>query len=180
VLEYDQIYQTMKYTEQDFETIYRATVTHISKYVFFKVQSLHDAQDLVQDVYFALYKHMFECNSPIDNPLAYIKQIANNQLARYYEDKSKRPMTLVADEIDLIESIPVNYELETEVLDKISLEDLWKAIDKLSDIKRNLLISRFKFDMSYVEMAEQFNLPEPTVKSIVYLCLRQLKKQFEK
>jgi RNA polymerase sigma-70 factor (ECF subfamily) len=168
----------MKYTEQDFETIYKATVTHISKYVFFKVQSLQDAQDLVQDVYFALYKHMLKCTEAIENPQAYITQIANNQLSKYYEKKASRPITLDSSEIDLIESIPLNFELELEVLDQITLEELWKEIDKLPDLKRNLLIARFKFDMSYVEIAKEFNLLEPTVKSIVYLTISQLKKRF--
>jgi RNA polymerase sigma factor (sigma-70 family) len=93
----------MRYTPEDFETIYRATVTQVSKHVFFKVQNLQDAQDLVQDVYYDLYKHMTSCTEKIENPQAYLIQMANNQLTTYYRDKLRRPVTIIDDEIDLIE-----------------------------------------------------------------------------
>jgi DNA-directed RNA polymerase specialized sigma24 family protein len=114
----------MRYNEEDFETIYRATITKLSKHVFFKVQNLQDAQDLVQDIYYQLYRHMLSCTEKIENPQAYLIQMANNELTTYYQQKLRRPVTLIDDEIDLIESIPDDFDLETEVLNKITSEDL--------------------------------------------------------
>jgi RNA polymerase sigma-70 factor (ECF subfamily) len=170
----------MRYTPEDFETIYRATVTQVSKHVFFKVQNLQDAQDLVQDVYYDLYKHMTSCTEKIENPQAYLIQMANNQLTTYYRDKLRRPVTIIDDEIDLIESIPDDFELETEVLDKVTSEALWDEIHTLSDLDQQLMVSRYKYEMSFIDMAKQFNLPETTIKSKVYKSLETLKKKFNK
>jgi RNA polymerase sigma-70 factor (ECF subfamily) len=172
--------ETMKYTEADFENIYRATYTHVSKHVFFKVQSLQDAQDIVQDLYYALYRHMQQCVETIENPLAYLVQMANNELSKYYKDKALRPVTIIDDEIDLFESIPDNYELELDVLDKTVADQLWVEINRLPDLERNLLVARFRFDLNYYEIAKQYNLPETTIKSKVYRSLEILKKKFRK
>jgi len=170
----------MRYTEEDFETIYRATVNHVSKHVFFKVQNLQDAQDLVQDLYFELYKHMQSCTERIEYPQAYLISMANHALSTYYQAKLRRPVTLIDDEIDLFESLPDTFELETEVLDKITAEELWAQINKYPELDRNLLIARFRFDMSYSEISKQYNLPETTIKSKVYKTLEDLKKKFLK
>ena len=170
----------MRYTEEDFESIYRATVTQVSKHVFFKVQNLQDAQDLVQDVYYSFYRHLQQCQDKIDNPKAYLIQMANNELTSYYHDKLRRPVTLIDDEIDLIESVPDHFELETEVLDKITSEALWEEIDKLPLLDKNLLIARFRFEMSYLEISAQYKLPESTIKSKVYSALEKIKKKFLK
>jgi len=170
----------MRYTEEDFESIYRATVTKLSKHVFYKVQNLQDAQDLVQDLYYALYEHMQKTTERIDNPHAYLIQMANHQLSSYYRDKLRRPVTLINDDIDLIGSIPDELDLETEVLDKVVAEDLWIEIMALPDLERDLIIARYKFDMSFPDISQEFNLPETTIKSKVYKTLETLKKKFIK
>lgn len=172
--------ETMKYTEADFENIYRATYTHVSKHVFFRVQCLQDAQDIVQDLYYSLYRHMQQCTETIENPQAYLVKMANNELSRYYKDKVQRPVTIIDDEIDLFESIPDNYELELDVLDKTVADELWIEINRLPDLERNLLVARFRFDLNYNEIAKQYHLPETTVKSKIYRSLDILKKKFQK
>lgn len=170
----------MQYTEADFENIYHATYTHVSKHVFFKVQCLQDAQDIVQDLYYSLYRHMQKCVESIENPQAYLVQMANNELSKYYKDKAHRPVTTINDEIDFFGSIPDNYELELDVLDKVVADDLWIEINRFPDLEKNLLVARFRFDMSYSEISKQFNLPETTIKSKVYRSLEMLKKKFSK
>lgn len=172
--------ENMRYTEEDFESIYRATVAKISKHVFYKVQNLQDAQDLVQDLYYALYQHMQQTTEKIDNPQAYLIQMANHELSTYYRDKLRRPITLIDDDIDLIGSIPDEFDLETAVLDKIVTEDLWIEIMNLPDLERDLIIARYKFDMSFPEISQEFNLAETTIKSKVYKSLEGLKKKIIK
>ena len=43
-----------------FETIYRATFNTISKYVYFKVAQLSDAEDIVQAIYIDFYNYIIK------------------------------------------------------------------------------------------------------------------------
>ena len=169
----------MIYTESDFEAIYKATATRLSKHVFFKVQNLEDAQDLVQDLYFELYKHMQQSTERIDNPQAYLIQMANNALTRYYKDKLRRPVTLMDDETDPFINIPDDLDLEQDVLDKLTADALWTSINALGEPEKSFMIARYRFDMSFVDLAQAFDCPETTIKSKVYKVLDNLKKKFD-
>jgi len=170
----------MRYSEQDFETIYRATYPILSKYVFRKTSRLEDGQDLLQDLYYALYKHMMKVNEPIDNPQAYLIRMADNALSHYYRAKSKSDVTLRNDDEDGLEMIPDDFELELNVLDHVSLEQIWSEIEKIGEPDRSILIARYRFDMNYPEISDQFELPETTIKSKVYKALEKLKSKFTK
>lgn len=169
---------TMLYTESDFEDIYNATVTRLSKHVFFKVQNLEDAQDLVQDLYLELYKHLQRCTERLDNPQAYLIQMANHALTRYYQDKLRRPVTLMDETTDPFITIPDKNNLEAEVLEKVTSEALWKTINTLKEPEKSLMIGRFRFDMSYTQLSEALSMPETTIKSKVYKVLSDLQKKF--
>lgn len=169
----------MIYTENDFESIYRATVTRLSKHVFFKDQNLEDAQDLVQDLYFDLYKHMQQCTSPIEHPQAYLVQMANHALVRYYQEKLRRPVTVIEDTLDVFETIADETQLEQDVLDSTTADVLWEAILSLNEPEKSFMVARYRFDMSFVDLAKEFQLPETTIKSKVYKVLETLKKRFD-
>lgn len=50
----------MKKDEDDFKNIYFATFDELSKYVYFRVNNVEDAQDIVSDVYLDYYQHVFK------------------------------------------------------------------------------------------------------------------------
>ena len=169
---------TTLYTESDFEAIYYATVTRLSKHVFFRVQNLEDAQDLVQDLYLELYKHMQHCTERLDNPQAYLIQMANHALTRYYQEKLRRPVTLMDDTTDPFVNIADEADLEEDVLKKVTSEDLWKHINALKEPEKSFMIARYRFDMSFTQLSEAFSMPETTIKSKVYKVLSDLQKIF--
>jgi RNA polymerase sigma factor (sigma-70 family) len=169
----------MKYNESDFEDIYNATHERISKHVFFKVQNSQDAQDIVQELFFAFYKHMLKCTAKIENPQAYLIQMANNELSKYYKKKAESEITIEIGEdgLDLIESVPDDFELELDVLKKIAIEKIWFEIDKLSLLDKDLLIARFRFDMTYEEISKKYSMPESTIKGRIYMAIETIKKK---
>jgi len=63
----------MKNSEDDFKNIYYATFDELSKYVYFRVNNLEDAQDIVHDVYLDYYQHVFKKNKNVDHVIAYLK-----------------------------------------------------------------------------------------------------------
>lgn len=169
----------MRYTEKDFEIIYHATYPVLSKYVFRKTRRLEDGQDLLQDLYYALYKHMMKVEAPIENPQAYLIRMADNALFHYYKAKSISEVTLL-DKDDGIDLIPDDFELESDVLDHVSVVRIWGEIEKIGEPDRSILIARYRFEMNYPEISKQFKLPETTVKSKVYKALETLKEKFSK
>lgn len=170
----------MIYTEQDFEIIYHATLPILSRYIFSKTQNEADGQDLLQEVYYAFYKHMLKTTEKLESPQAYLIKMAENLLSNYYAKKSKRDILLTDDDFSIFESIPDDFELETDLLDRISIDLIWKEIEKIKEPDKSILVARFRFDMKYPEISELFDLPETTVKTKVYTAIEHLKKIFKK
>lgn len=170
----------MMYTEQDFEYIYHATYPILSRFIFSKTRNESDGQDLLQEVYYAFYKHIQSITENIDNPQAYLIKMAENELSNYYAKLPKKDITLIDKDFDIFDSIPDDFELEVDILDKISTELIWKEIEKIKEPDKSILVARFRFDMKYPEISELFNLPETTVKTKVYTAIEHLKKIFKK
>lgn len=167
----------MKYSEQDFETIYRATHSQLSRFLLAKTAQYDDAQDLLQELYFDFYKQLLCRTEPLDQPLAYLFTMAQHLLSRYYATKSKREVTVLESQTQMFEDLPDAIDLETEVLEHLSLEEIWNQIEHLKEPDRSLVIARYRFDMTYLEISQQFEIPESTVKDKIYASIRILRKK---
>ena len=170
----------MIYTEQDFEIIYHATFPILSRFIFSKTQNEADGQDLLQEVYYAFYKHLLKTTEKLESPQAYLIKMAENLLSNYYAKKTKKDILLADNDFSIFESIPDDFDLETDSLDRISVDLIWKEIEKIKEPDKSILVARFRFDMKYPEIAQLFNLPETTIKTKVYVAINNIKKIFNK
>lgn len=165
------------YSENDFELIYHATFHNLAKYVFIKTGNFYDAQDIVQNIYYDFYVHLQKTETKIENTKAYLIQMANHELAKYYKMKSITLETTI-DQLDIIDRIPDDFELELAIFDKVNLDNIWQSIEMLSEPNRSIMIGRFRFDISYNELAKIYQIPETTIKSRVYKIIDELKNKF--
>lgn len=162
---------------ETFESIYRATFSTISKQVFFKVAKIEDAQDIVQEVYMDFYQYIIEKGKAVDNVQAYLMQIANNKLAHYYKDKTVE--FTVEDDQALFNNISDPSDLEEDVLERISLDEIWQEVLTLSEIDQHILIDYYRFGFNFREISERYNMPESTIKSRCQNAIRLLQDKFK-
>lgn len=170
----------MKRTEADFETIYHATYPVLSRFLFRKTRRFEDAQDLLQEIYFAFYRHYLNEESTIENPQAYLLRMAEHELGRYYQAKAQINIVDIDSEDNPIEMFADDVDLDTEVLNHLSTEMIWQEIQRMDEPVLSILVARFRFDLDYPEIAELFAMPVTTIKSKVYKAISQLKQKFNK
>ena len=78
----------MKISKKKFEKIYDNQVDKIYRFVFLKVGSVDVAQDLTAQTFTKAWKQA-KSGLDIENPNAYIFQIAKREIAGYYRQKYK-------------------------------------------------------------------------------------------
>jgi RNA polymerase sigma factor (sigma-70 family) len=149
----------------------------LSKHVYFKVAKLEDAQDIVQEIYIDFYKYISSKGKKVDNVQAYLIQIANNKLSLYYKDKTFET-TLIKDEY-LLESIEDENDLEFNVLERSTLDEIWNEVKTLSDLDQHILIDYYRFGLNFREISERYQIPESTIKSRCQNAIRQLRDKFK-
>lgn len=169
----------MKKDEDDFKNIYFATFDELSKYVYFRVNNVEDAQDIVSDVYLDYYQHVFKKNKKVDHVIAYLIQMAHHQLISFYKDKQFKvtQSELMDAQID---NIVAPDDVELEVFEKFESIRLWQTVNQLNPLERKIIIGKFRYDMTFKEIAEKLSINENTIKTIYYRSLQQLKKILNK
>lgn len=163
---------------QDFTAIYHATFKATSQFVHFRVANVADGEELIQEIYLDLYRHLVKHEQP-DNLQAYLITIAKHHLAAYYGDKAKQPLTIADEDSLLFDQIPDEIDLEELVLNATSTDAIWAFIETFSELDRKLLIARYRFDLPYPAIAKEVGLPETTIKSRVVNALLKIKDKFK-
>jgi len=161
-----------------FETIYRATFNTISKYVYFKVAQLSDAEDIVQAIYIDFYNYIIKKNKSVENVQAYLTQMANHELSKYYKSKNELPITFSEENLKVLENIQDESDLEFEILNSNNSIEVFNLVKNLSLIDQKILGARFRYDMTFKEIAQLLSLSENTIKTRYYRALKELKKLY--
>ena len=160
--------------ETDFNKVYFDSVDSLSQYIHFKVNQVEDGEDILQNVYKDYFKYVIQKNKVIDYPIAYLKQMVDKECARYYKHKILKPLSLNEEKSEYIED--EHIQLEIEVLNKITFEEVIKEIQNLSAMDQKILTAYFRFDLSLKEIALQLNASENAVRLRFYRSLKKLRE----
>lgn len=169
----------MKYTPDDFTAIYHATFPQISKFVHFKVADLEDAQEIVQNVYLDFYKYICKNDKLLDNVSAYLMSMAKHELTRYYKTRSETPVVLNEEDNPIFEQIADDQDLELEVLNSLSTQEIWAIIETMPALDKQILVAHYRFDLPFSEIARSLNMPGSTIRSRHQAAIETIKSQIK-
>lgn len=169
----------MKYSPDDFTAIYHATLAQVSKFVHFKVNDLEDAQELVQNVYLDFYKYICRNDKDIDNVSAYLISMAKNELTRYYKTKSEMPKIIADEDNMMLEQIPDDQNLEVEVINELSSQEIWDIIETMPALDKQILVAHYRFDMPFSDIARSLNMPGSTIRSRHHSAIETIKSKIK-
>jgi len=149
--------------------LYSRYAAKMLNYFYFTLHSDIDiAKDFVQDLFIRIIDnhHKFD---PDQQFKAWIFTMASNMCKN--EFRSQKVVRKYKNHI-LSASEPVVREIETD-------SELRKAINKLSQEQRSMVVLRFKMKLTIKEMAEIYNCPEGTIKSRLFYTIQELSKFYK-
>ncbi len=156
-----------------FGLLYERYVDKIFNYVYFRVGSTDDAQDLTAKVFFkalnsiSSYRHM---GLPFS---AWLYRIAHNLVANYHRDRSK--MVEISIENLTITDTSKASAPESQLSKQQDNAYLLKLINDLSPQKKELIILKFVQRLSNEEIGQIFGKTEGAIKSLYHRTLLELK-----
>ena len=169
----------MNLNQDDFQHIYETYFNKLSKFIYFKVQSLSDAQDLLQDVFLDFYRHTITKGQDVEQVEAYLMQMTQHALARYYKTKQQSPPTLKSEQEIAVDLLQDDIDLEQSVLDHIQVDAIWDYVQTFDEVDQKLLIGHYRFNMTFKELSAQLNMPESTLKSRHSSLILKIKNYFQ-
>lgn len=168
-----------QFTEQQFLELYDANVGKIYRYVFFRVGSEEQAQDLTSEVFLKCWQYISGQQSmpsakQLRNPRAFFYQVARNLITDFYRQKNRSPISLeeIADK-PIADKADSPSDLASVSLDMDSVK---KALLKLNDDYREVIIWRYLDELDIKEIAEILDKREGAVRTLLSRALASLKE----
>ena len=158
-----------------FNEIYNKTYNLIVKYVVCKCNNIDDVNDIIQDIYIALYKQL-QKNNNIENINQYVIGIAKNKINRYYGLSYKIKNLFTKTEINNLKN---NTDIEKNIIDKDKLEKIWRYLKNKNIIIFKIFYLYYIDSLTIKEISNHLNINESTVKNYLYRTLKELKNIYK-
>lgn len=140
---------------------------HLLQYACYRLGSMEEAEDAVQDVWLRLR----QCPPGMDNPLGYLyRTLANLCISRLRKTSTSRMVPL--DQAALLhDEEPEDFTAEYRRMNAL--------LHSLPDEQQEVIRLRFHGDKSFKEIADILQEPLPTVKSRFLYGMAKLRKQMK-
>jgi RNA polymerase sigma-70 factor (ECF subfamily) len=158
-----------------FEQIYDEHVDVVFRYVYYKVSDKDVAEDLTAEVFAKAWERIdrFQWrNVPVQH---WLLTIARNMVIDYY--RSHRKPTSPIDE--LIEAASEDPLPEDHVARDVDVETLGRALARLPDEQRDVLLLRFIEDYSHKDVATVLGKSDVAIRQIQVRALKALRAILE-
>ena len=160
-------------TLKQFDLLYENTYFDVSKYVVCKCSKPDDVEDILQNIYLAVFKAII---GKINVTKTYVLGIAKNKVNDYYRFKYKEKIISLfsnKDDFETINEIQSDVDIESSLLDKYDTDFVWEYLKSKKVIIFKVFYLYFKLEMNIKETSKCLNLTESNVKHYLYRTIRR-------
>jgi len=164
---------------KEFSKIYDKYIEKIYRFVFLKVSSPEVAEDLTSETFLRGWMAFREQRTKnneqrtkIENPPAFLYQIARNLVVDYYRQKG-RTQVVSAD----YRIIDPRINLEERANLNSDFEQVRHALTNLKEDYQNVIIYRYLDELSVPEIAKVMQKSEGTVRVLLHRALNALRNE---
>ena len=159
-----------------FSHLYEKNVTRIYNYIYYRIGSASDAEDITSRVFYRAFGHI---NSYVEKGVpfsAWLYRIAHNLIANWHRDSLRRKEVPLEDHLEL----PHRADQPEKMLEKNQeTELLLKGIRKISSDRQQLILLKYLENLSNAEIAQIMGRSEGAIKSLYHRALLSLRVEME-
>lgn len=154
-----------------FAQVYDLYVTPIYRFIYFKVSTRHDAEDLTSEVFLRIWQYVNEVNDPIENLNALLYKTARNLVIDFYRQRSKKGYSQDTETLNNVkdnrqQSLLAQIETEFEV------KNIEKVLRQMKDDYREIIILRFIEELSISEIAKILDKSKGSIRVLLHRALK--------
>lgn len=149
------------------EALYTEYRDKVSRYVFCKLRNKNDAEDLVSEIFLKVYENLDTFDASLASVSTWIYTITRNAVTDYFRSNRTYP--------ELPEELSDGGGVDCVILQKESLAALGKALGKLDERRRALVILKYYRKMSLKDIASKMGISYAYVKILHKSALNKLK-----
>jgi len=153
-----------------FSSIYDKYVDKIYRFIFIKVSSQEIAEDLCSETFLRGWQ-VFKERRDIENPPAFLYQIARNLVIDHYREKGKAKIVSA----EYTQITDPRTDLEEKAISSSDLDNIRQALAGLKEDYQTVVIWHYLDDLSVPEIAKILDKSEGAVRVSLHRALKTLK-----
>lgn len=168
--------------KEGFSRLYDLYVKTIYRFVYFKVNSREEAEDLTSETFLKAWDYISkpENSNKIRNIKAFLYQIASNLVIDFYRKKALLPLSLNS----MVESMDVRDDRSLSHIDKfekdVEVSELKKAFKNIPENYCDVIIWYYLEEFKISEISQILEKSEGTVRVLIHRALKSLKRELER
>ncbi len=157
-----------------FGKIYDLYASRIYRFVYFKVSSIEEAQDITADVFLKAWSHLIdEKGQQVRHLSAFLYGMARNRVIDYYRSMSREALPLSEGAEETIADARMEH-LKNEA--KIDTELLEKHLRSLKDDYREVLVMKYLDELETSEIAKILGKTQGNVRVLLHRALEAVRE----
>lgn len=163
----------MNNPEKKFSKIYDQCIDKIYRFVFVKVNSQETAEDITSKVFIRGWEVFKERADEIENPSAFLYQIARNLVTDYYREKGRTQIVSADLKFNLADP---RTNLQERAIMNADMQKIRLAIKDLNEDYQNVVIWHYLDDLSIKEVAKLLDRSEEATRVLLHRALNSLRE----
>ena len=165
----------MENNKEIFTKIYDTHVEKIYRFIFLKVSSQDIAQDLCSQTFIRAWDRFKDDKEGIDNPQAFIYQIARNLVIDHYREKGRTQIV----QVEKIPIIDPRTDIEEKSLQDSDFGDIQAVMANIKPEYQDIVTFHYIEQLTVPEIAEMLNKTEGNVRVTLHRALKSIKSKIE-
>ncbi|MDD4606714.1 MAG: RNA polymerase sigma factor [Patescibacteria group bacterium] len=161
-----------------FAAIYDKYIEKIYRFVFLKVSTKENAEDLTSQIFIKTLNYLIEkTDKEIENLNAFLYQVARNTIADFYRQQGRAQEIQSIDQEEL-ESLPdkEGQGLEKKVILNLDILQVKKALQKINPDYQEAIILYYLEEFSVGEISQIVNRTPGATRQIIHRGLESLRQ----
>ena len=160
---------------QAFEPLYRRYVAPVYSYVFYHLRDHHDAEDITERTFLSALDALRAFEERGSTFRSWLFRIAHNALVNQLRTRSRRR----TEQLDAALGHDAGDDVHATVARRDDARRVWRAVSRLAEERRRVVILRFVDELSSREIGEVLGRSEGAVRVLLHRALRDVARDLE-
>jgi RNA polymerase sigma factor (sigma-70 family) len=160
-----------------FEALFERYKDYVYRVAFFLTRNSGDAEEVVQEAFIDVLRALprYDTAGPARFETWLYRVTVNRCRSRFRRKRlPSADWDDVSEQIERIANGHTNHQPEQSTIKREQQAALWRAVDALPEVHREVVVLRYQAGLSYEEIAEAMGLNIGTVKSRLYNAHKKL------
>lgn len=159
---------------ENFGRVYDEYVKGIYRFIYLKVGSAPDAQDLTSQTFLKAWQYLSDDSREVRNIRAFLYRVARNTVVDHFRTQGSEGQWL--ENFEAAEAQASTVSVEEDIGKSISREAVMAAMNKLNPGYREAVLMRYVEDLDMEEIAQIMNKSNGAVRVLIHRAVTELKK----